>query len=414
MQNIYKVGLFVLVCSALLSVGTAALAYSIPTANAGPDLYATSGQSVLLQGSGYDSNGYALNYAWTCSGGTVSNYSLAQPVYTAPFINTYNNQATYICTLTVSNNYGQSNSDSAVVYVNSNNNGSNYVQTNSATNMFGSQVTLNGSFTGNNVYSSNSVYFQWGTTIGYGYETPTQYLNNANAFSQTIAGLTAGTIYHFRAVAQGNYGTVYGQDMTFYGSSSGSGYYGNGTLTASKAVINLTSGNLNWQTSISAKPSDVLSFAITLQTNGQDIHNVVIRDILPSNLIYKGNLTVNTGSNYTGNIMSGINIGTVYAGQPVVIAYQAQLAAAGSFAYGITTIANNATVTSNEAGTQNTSATVTVNKSLVYGASTVSTGLTNGFLTDSFFLPMFLIVLCAWLYFTGRVYKFADWIKSKI
>jgi hypothetical protein len=201
--------------------------------------------------------------------------------------------------------------------------------------------------------------------------------------------------------------------MTFYSSNSGY-YYGSGTLTASKQVINLTSGNLNWQTSISAKPSDVLSFAVTLQGNGQDVHNVIIRDVLPVNLIYKGNLTVNTVSNYSGDIASGVNIGTVYAGQAVVVAYQAQLASAGNFSYGITTITNSATITGSETGTQNTSATVTINKSLVYGASTVSTGLTNGFLTDSFFLPILLIVLCAWLYFTGRVYKFADWVKTKI
>lgn len=414
MQNIYKVGLFVLVCSALLSAGTAAFAYSVPTANAGPDLYTTSGQDVLLQGSGYDPNGYALSYSWTCSGGTVSNYSLPQPAFRISIDNN-SNQTVYTCTLTVKNSHGVSNSDSTTIYVGpsvaSNNN---LIQTNSATNVSNNQVTLNGYYNGNNLYSTNYVYFQWGTTIGYGYETPHQNLNNTGAFSQTIAGLSANITYHFRAVTQSNSGTFYGQDMTFNSTNSTNSGNVTGNLTVSKTVINLTSGNLNWQTSIVAKPADVLNFAITLQANGQDIHNVMIRDFLPSDLIYSGNLTVSSGSTYSGDITSGINVGTVYAGQPVVISYRAQLASAANFAYGITTIANSATITSNEMGAQNTNATVTVNKSLVYGASTVSTGLTNSLLTDSFLLPMLLIALCAWLYFTGRVYKIADWIKTKI
>jgi hypothetical protein len=129
-------------------------------------------------------------------------------------------------------------------------------------------------------------------------------------------------------------------------------------------------------------------------------------------------LAVNTNFNYGGDITSGVNIGTVYAGQAVVVSYQAQVAAVGSFSYGVTTLNNNATITSTEAGTQTASATIIVNRSLVYGASTsassVSTGLTNNFFTDSFFLPLLLIITGLWLYFSGEVYVFADWIKKKI
>lgn len=188
-----------------------------------------------------------------------------------------------------------------------------------------------------------------------------------------------------------------------------------GALLVGKKVINLTSGNLSWQTSVNAKPLDVLSFAITLQATGnQDIHNVYVRDVLPANLVYKGNLTVNTNSNYAGDITSGVNIGTVYVNQPVVVSYQAQSAGFQNFTFGTTTLSSNATITSTEAGAQTASATVMVNNSLVYGATTVSTGLTNNFLTDSFFLPMLLIVLGSWFYFSGRAYMFADWLKQKI
>jgi hypothetical protein len=385
------------------------------TVNAGPDLYLTSGQTSALQASAYNPNGYLLNYYWTCTGGTLSGYNVSQPIYTAPY-NYGTSQTTYTCTLTATDNYGNSNSDSVLVYVNYNNNinynGSNYIQTNAATSASSTQATLNGYLVNVGQYNSSFVYFQWGPTTFYGSQTNQQLLNNVGSFSQIVSNFNPNTTYHFRAVLQNSNGISYGQDMTFY--SSNYGYYGNGVLTANKKVINLTSGNLNWASSVSANPSDILSFAITLQGNGQDIHNVIVRDILPANLIYKGNLTVNTNSNYGGDITSGVNIGTVYANQPVVVAYQVQVAPSASFVYGTTTLSNNATIASSDGGTQTAIATVVVNKALVYGASTVSTGLTNNFLADSFFLPLLLIILMSWLYFTGRIYEFADWMKSKI
>ena len=379
------------------------------TANAGPDLYLTSGQTVDLQGSGYDQNGYVVNYYWTCNNGTLSNYNIAQPTFTAP----YNNQTSSTCTLTVTNSYGNSNSDSTIIYVNSNNNNSNNVQTNSATNISSYQATLNGYLSSGNFYNSTYVYFQWGTTNSYGNQTNQQYINNAGSFSQNVTSLSANTTYHFRAVSQGNNGTIYGQDMTFY-TSYGNNYYGNGSLSVNKQAINLTSGNLNWQSSVNAKPLDIISFAITLQPNNQDVHNVVVRDILPANLIYRGNLTVNTNSNYGGDITSELTIGTIYANQPVVVSYQAQVASAQSFSYGATTLTNSATVTSNELGTQTASASVFVNKSLVYGATNISTGLTNNFLTDSFLLPLLILIFGIWLYFSGTLNMWTDKLKTKI
>ena len=405
MTNIYKTIIFSAICFAMLAAGTTIFAYQIPVVNAGPDLYLTGGQTVTLQATGYDPNGFTLNYYWSCTSGTLSSYNLIQPIYTAPYANT---QVSYNCTITATNSYGNSNSDSITIYVNNNNS---TVQTTYATYISNFQATLNGSLSSSNLSSTSYIYFQWGTTTNYNNTTPQQNIGYSGTFMQNIANLNSGTTYHYRAVAYGSYGTVYGQDMTF--TTSGSGYFGNGTLATNKQVINITSGNQNWQASVNANPLDILTFAITFQAGNQDIHNVIVRDILPLNLIYKGNLMVNA-INYGGDITSGVNIGTIASGQAVVVSYQAQVAPANSFNYGATTINSNTTITSSEAGTQTASSAIIVNKSQVYGATDISTGLTNNFWVDSFFLPLFLIFAGLWLYFSRNAYKFADWMRLKI
>src|SRR3989344_581492 len=378
------------------------------TANAGPDLYVNSGQSVTLQGSGYDNSGYSINYNWSCVGGTLSSSSIAQPTYTPPYVS---GQGTYTCTLTVTNNYGNSNSDIVTIYVNYNNQqvGGINAQTNSATNVSNYQATLNGYFGAPYLNASANVWFQWGTTTSYGNNTNQQSLYNSGSFSQNITGLLQNTTYHFRAVAQSNNATVYGSDTTFYtGSGSGSGY-----LIVGKKVINLTAGNLNWQTSVNAKPGDILSFAITLQAPSQDVHNIFVQDILPANLLYKDNLTINASLNNIGNPASGINVGTLSAGQVEVISYQVQVASSPNFAYGLSNLTSTANITSQESGTQTAIATVLINNSSVQGITTIPTGLTNNLLEDSFFLPLLIVLISVWLYFSGSAYKFADWMKGQ-
>lgn len=335
---------------------------------------------------------------------------------------------------------------------NSNNNVS--VQTNPATNIYNNQVTLNGylySYNNNNNnnnnnynnnYCSNYVWFQYGPSSSYGSETIHQSQNYTGSFSQTVNlynnnynynsynNYNNGS-YHFRAAAQlCNGATVYGQDMVF----TAGGNNGN-SLTINKTVRNLTSGNSNWSSTAYASPSDTLMFMITLQASGQDVQNVFVRDLLPQNLIYKNQLVVactnnnnynynnynnynncSTGNynNYSGDIMSGINIGTIYAGQTMTITYQAQVAPIQNFAYGTSTLNNSVSVTSSNSGYNPTSnASIIVTRTAVYGASTVSTGLTNNFWVDSFFLPLLLTLIGIWIWRSGIFFGAEKWIDSK-
>jgi len=300
MKKNNKIILLFAVLACFLS-GSTVLAYQNPTANAGPDLYVTSGfynanPSATLQGSGFDPNGSFLNFHWSCTDGSLSNYNVPQPIFTAP--SGVWQSLIYTCTLTVTNNYGLSASDSALVYVNNNNNNNNYsnnsvnVQTNGATNIFNGQAVLNATISGN--YYSGTIYgwFQWGTTTSYGYESNHRIVQYNGLFDQHIADLAPNTTYHFRVVVQGNFGTIYGQDMTFFTPNYG---------------------------------------------------NVVI---------------------YNPPIYTPIYT-------PVYVAPQ------------------------------------------VAGASTISTGLTNNFWTDSFFLPLLIVLISLWFYFSGKAYAFADWLKRK-
>jgi hypothetical protein len=71
-----------------------------------------------------------------------------------------------------------------------------------------------------------TAWFEWGTTTFYGNTTPFQYFDSpyiTTLYSDVLFGLEPNRTYHFRAVAQNNYGTSWGNDMTFTTSDNGGG-----------------------------------------------------------------------------------------------------------------------------------------------------------------------------------------------
>src|SRR5439155_655796 len=89
------------------------------------------------------------------------------------------------------------------------------VITNPATLIASFSATLNGSVDPHGL--TTFVYFQYGTTTGYGLTTALQ-TKTGNAYQNVaanISGLTASTTYHFRIVAMNSAGTRYGSDRTF-------------------------------------------------------------------------------------------------------------------------------------------------------------------------------------------------------
>src|SRR5436190_1730238 len=89
------------------------------------------------------------------------------------------------------------------------------VTTNTATLIASFSATINGSLDPHGL--TTTVYFQYGTTTGYGLTTAIQSKtgNTYQNVAANISGLTANTTYHFRIVATNSAGTRYGNDRTF-------------------------------------------------------------------------------------------------------------------------------------------------------------------------------------------------------
>lgn len=106
------------------------------------------------------------------------------------------------------------------------------VSTGTATGTTISGTTLQGTLTSMGDYSPVYVYFQYGLTTGYGTNTVEQTKTAATGFNQAISGLSAGTLYHFRAVVRyGISSYVYGNDNSFTTTS-----YNSPTVTTGSAA----------------------------------------------------------------------------------------------------------------------------------------------------------------------------------
>lgn len=85
------------------------------------------------------------------------------------------------------------------------------IRTKNASGVTRTQADLNGTISNPNSYSLNG-YFEYGTTVGLGSRTGSKTLGSATSmnFSDSISGLSADTIYYYRAVSEGSNGTQKG------------------------------------------------------------------------------------------------------------------------------------------------------------------------------------------------------------
>jgi len=130
-------------------------------------------------------------------------------------------------------------------------------------------------------------------------------------------------------------------------------------LSVEKLVRNVSS-NTPWQEMVYAFPSEALTFQIKVKSNETFmINNVRLSDLLPSKIIYQGNLRINN-SNISGDI-SDLSLYFFNPNDEKVITFDAKVAPKDEFSLGITALDNKATVTADSLPENSDAATVNVN-----------------------------------------------------
>jgi len=106
--------------------------------------------------------------------------------------------------------------------------------TGTASSVTATTATLNGTVFANK--EPTTVRFEYGTTAGYGQQTPSGTFsgNATKAFEADLTGLAPSTTYHFRIVATNNSGTDFGNDATFTTPPAGPGAV---SITAAPPIV---------------------------------------------------------------------------------------------------------------------------------------------------------------------------------
>jgi hypothetical protein len=329
------------------------------------------------------------------------------------------------------------------------------------TTVSGNSVNFVGELSDTGGDTNNDVWFQYGKTTSYGRTTNKRTLTSSGVYCITVSGLEPCTTYNYRAAASNSAGTSYGANNTFttacdnysvnirannsngpitvphnssvnlsWTTSNFNNCTGPGGTSSDSVVINVSSQNnssafvinkwirntsdgTNFLKYVNAKPGDVLSFYIKVKAE-QAVNNVVVKNILPGRISYKGGLTIN-GVVSSANVVNGINFGNMSAGEEKIIIFRGDVSAFETFVFGQTELISTVEVSSNS-GSFSDVATVNVIKGAVAAATTgptdVSTGLTNNIFFDSFVIPLLLSLLIIWL-FKSHIIRLEEWLDKR-
>jgi uncharacterized repeat protein (TIGR01451 family) len=184
-----------------------------------------------------------------------------------------------------------------------------------------------------------------------------------------------------------------------------------GDISIDKLVSNLSNGTA-YSDSVAAAPGDVVSFKIKVEASGGNLKNVVLTDILPNGISNAQGITVD-GTRISDSLVSGIDLGNIDSGDSKTITFNAYVASKDNFNFGQTVLTNTAKATcdTNSCSDSDT-ATVSISKTGVEGATTVSTGFTNNPFIDSFVIPAGVALFLIWAFKT-KLIKFEEWLDQK-
>jgi len=240
---------------------------------------------------------------------------------------------TYYFRIIAQNQYGISYGSTLSFSTGGDNNESLYVQTNSASNTTQNSATLNGYVSSSNTYTTYA-WFEYGTNANYlSYTTNSRYIGGSSqSFSDSIFNLSPNTTYYYRAVARGDYGTQYGNTVSF---STGSGYYGGQqptVVTESATIVTRNSGLLNGSVNPNGGltsawfeygPTTALGTRTIIQPMGSSYGSLdmaaAVSGLLPNTPYYFRAVAQNQSGTVYGSILSFVTQGITIVQPPIII-----------------------------------------------------------------------------------------------
>lgn len=187
------------------------------------------------------------------------------------------------------------------------------VYTGAPTNVGQTSARLNGSLIQSGGYNTQ-VYFQWGTTQGFGATTNSQNAGSASVsvpFFDTLTGLSANTTYYYRAVATNSSGTVYGDTQSF-STVSATTYVPPTVVTVVKGVgsgSNLVMLEVNSNQPINACVGNMVNYLVHYKNiSGRRLDNAVLQVLLPTDVEFQ---STNPGIYNASDHTITLSIGTL-------------------------------------------------------------------------------------------------------
>jgi len=182
-------------------------------------------------------------------------------------------------------------------------------------------------------------------------------------------------------------------------------------LKVSQVVKNVSDGDTIWYNSLYADPGEDLLFRITVKSTGDtEARDVRVENVLPSKIVYKGNLRID-GSYSSDNISTdSIDIGDLSPNQTVTITFEAEVKSKSNFNYGTTNLISSATA-SNSDDSDSDTCKIMVKRSSVAGVTDVRTGIDSK-LFSSLLFPLGIAMIMVTI-FKSQLIGFDKWSENR-
>ena len=182
-------------------------------------------------------------------------------------------------------------------------------------------------------------------------------------------------------------------------------------LRVSQSVKNVSDGDTTWFNSLYADPGDELLFRITVKSIGdEEAQDVEVENILPSKIVYKGNLRIDGDYSSEDINDDSIDIGDLSPNQTVTITFEGEVKSKSNFNYGTTNLISSATA-SNSDDSDTDTCKVMVKRSSVAGATDVRTGIDSK-LFSSLLFPLGIAMLMV-IIFKSQLIGFDKWSEKR-